>query len=254
MLEKIEVSLQLVANPEAKLTLLPTREKVTVRFENKTTLNPPKKKKRLAGEQFQILKTQRARLNSWKVSETNQSKLESVYQKGSAAYGSVTNLQKETKLIQEKLRNFLWRNGAHTKYKQDRRTFSRPKAFAYDVDERWSVDVTYVNKLARYNKGVKYLLVAVNVLCRKLRVLPVQTKTEQETAKGFGKKTPKVKQQKVWSEEGTEVKGAFLRLCRNINLETYTSHSEDKLVSAERNVRSHKNIMHKHLENKWSYQ
>ena len=61
---------------------------------------------------------------------------------------------------------------AHTKYRQFRRKFPRLKVISYDIDEIWSIDVAYVDMLAKYNHGVKYLLVAVDVLSRKLRVEP----------------------------------------------------------------------------------
>ena len=63
----------------------------------------------------------------------------------------------------------------------------------------------------------------------------------------------KEKPEKVWSDKGTEFKGAFKRFCELNNIETYTTHSEAKSAFAERNIWSLKNIIYKHLENKWSY-
>ena len=149
---------------------------------------------------------------------------------------------------------FLHQKNAHTKYRQVRRRFPRLKVIAYDINEIWSIDVAYVDKLAKYNNGVKYLLVAVDVLSRYLRVVPMRSKSAPETAKAFKKMTVKVKPQKVWSDKGTEFKGAFKNLCDEMGIETYTTASETKSAFAERNIRSLKNIMYKHMENKWTYQ
>ena len=63
---------------------------------------------------MKILKKKQGQLNGGKLSETDQHKLESFYRKGPDAYGSVTNLQKETKLTRVKKVNFSSRKGAHT--------------------------------------------------------------------------------------------------------------------------------------------
>ena len=71
---------------------------------------------------------------------------------------------------------------AHTKYRQIQRKFPRLKVIAYEINEIWSIDVAYVDKLAKYN-GVKYLLVAVDVLSRFLRVVPMRSKSAPDAAK-----------------------------------------------------------------------
>ena len=94
--------------------------------------------------------------------------METLYITGPAAYGSLKNLQKVSKLTRPQVKAFLHGKNAHTKYWQFRRKFPRLKVIAYDIDEIWSIDVAYVDKLAQYNNGVKYLLVAVDVLSRYL--------------------------------------------------------------------------------------
>ena len=164
-------------------------------------------------------------------SEAEIRKLEDIYKKGPAAYGSVANLKKTSGLSLRKVENFLQGKNAHTKYRQFPRRFPRLKVIAYDINEIWSIDVAYVDKLAKYNHGVKYLLVAVDVLSRKLRVEPMRSKTAGETAKTFARMITKEKPEKVWSDKGTEFKGAFKRFCELNNIETYTTHSEAKSAS-----------------------
>ena len=83
-----------------------------------------------------------------------------------AAYGSARNLQETSKIPKAKIDTFLQQKDAHTKYRQIQRKFPRLKVIAYESDEFWSINVAYVDKLAKDNNGVKYLLVAVVVLSR----------------------------------------------------------------------------------------
>ena len=130
----------------------------------------------------QILKQKKKLRKSGTLSSDERKKLENLYTVGPAAYGSAKNLYKASKLSKAKVDNYLHQKNAHTKYRQIRRRFPRLKVIAYDINEIWSIDVAYVDKLAKYNNGVKYLLVAVDVLSRYLRVEPLRSKSAPETA------------------------------------------------------------------------
>ena len=122
-----------------------------------------------------------------------------------------------------------------------------------DINKIWSLDLAYVDKLAKYNRGVQYLLVAVNCLSRYLRVEPLKTKYAKETTKAF-KKMIKTKQpKKFWVDKGTEFKGEFEKLCTKQEIIKYNTHSEKKSAFAERNIRSLKSIIYKYLEFEWTY-
>ena len=59
--------------------------------------------------------------------------------------------------------------------------------------------------------------------------------------------------EKVWVDDGTEFLGAFKRLCNSRAIHLYSTFSEKKSVFAERNIRSLKNLIHRYLEEKWTY-
>ncbi len=59
--------------------------------------------------------------------------------------------------------------------------------------------------------------------------------------------------EKVWTDKGTEFKGAFKKLCEKRGIATYTTQSETKSAFAERNIRSLKSIIYKYLEDKWTW-
>ena len=60
----------------------------------------------------------------------------------------VSTTYKKQQNYRKKIENFLQTRNAHTKYRQVRRNFPRLKVIAHDINEIWSIDVAYVDKLA----------------------------------------------------------------------------------------------------------
>ena len=119
---------------------------------------------------------------------TNEKKLlELKYMKGPAAYGSVKTLQKSTKLKPSKIKLFLHGKNNQIKHKIYRKRFPTLKVIAYDINEIWSQELAYLDRLAKENKDVKYLLVAVDCLSRYLRIEPSKSKCATTTADAFKK-------------------------------------------------------------------
>ena len=105
--------------------------------------------------------------------------------------------KKPLRLSRKKVETFHENKNAHTKYQQARQKFSRLKTIAYDINQIWSIDVAFVDKLARYNNGVKFLFVAVAVISCYLRVSLTRTKSSKETAKTIQRNLRKEKRQNV---------------------------------------------------------
>ena len=166
-----------------------------------------------------------------KAGKVSQNDLRVLEQFHSAAYGSNDNLLKATNVSREKSKTYQGKSkvifaetkNAHTKYRQVPRNFLRLRENAYHVNEIWSLDVAYVDKLAKYNNGVKSLLVAKDVSSRYLRVPPMRSKSAEETAGTFRKMIEK-QDTKVWTDKGAEYK----ILCGQEGIATYTTQSESK--------------------------
>ena len=167
ILERIDISQSLVDNSDAKKILQPTQSKTIVRPKIKT---PGKTSKKQRLDDKQVKEDSQAEEISTRgiLSDSKKLKLEKLYTKGPEAYGSVSNLQKVSSLSRVKVEFFIQSKNSHTKYRQYRRRFPRLKVIAYDINEIWSIDLAYVDKLTKYNNGVEYILVAVDVLSRKL--------------------------------------------------------------------------------------
>ena len=100
---------------------------------------------------------------------------------------------------------------------------SRLQVQAYRINEIQSIDIAYMDKIARYNNGVKFLLVAVDVLSRFLRVQPMKTKTAVDTTRAFKRMISKDLPEKVGSDKDTEFKGEYEQFCESKGVETYNT-------------------------------
>ena len=186
---------------------------------------------------------------------TNEEKLlkKSYTDKGPVLFGSVKTLKATTVIPRRKVKRFLDTEPSYTKYRTVRRKIARLKVIVYDIHEIWSIDLAYVDKIAKYNKDIKYLLVAVDCMSRYLRVQPLKSKYARTTAESFNQMIKTEKPKKVWVDKGTEFKGSFKTLYEKKGIKTYTTESEKKSVFAERNIQSLKSLIYKYLEDKWTY-
>ena len=132
-----------------------------------------------------------------------------------------------------------------TKYCSLRFRFPGLKVNVDDIHEIWFVDLAFVDKLAMYNRVVKYLLVAVDCLARYLRVEPLKTRYATETAEAFNKMIKHKQPKKVLVDDSTEFLGAFKALCNKRGTHLYITFGEIKSAFDERNIRSPKNIIYR---------
>ena len=119
------------------------------------------------------------------LSKYERQKLQRLYTQGAAAYGSVRNLAKASRLPVSKVRQFLDSKDSYTKFTLAARKFKRMRAFARFRNEIWCMDLAYVDKLAKENNGVKYLLVRQELFDRTVNAKGMKTKDSQETVKAF---------------------------------------------------------------------
>ena len=183
------------------------------------------------------------------LSKYERQKLQKLYTQGAAAYGSVRNLAKASRLPLSKVRQFLHSKDSYTKFTLAARKFKRMRAFARFRNENWCMDLAYVDKLAKENNGVKYLLVRQDLFDRTVNAKGMKTKDSQETVKTFlCLITKRNRPKKIWVDKGTEFAGAFEKFCTAEGIPVYSTMSETKAAFAERTIRSLKNILYRYME------
>ena len=114
-------------------------------------------------------------------------KLQKLYSQGGAAYGSVQNLVKASKVPISEVRHFLYSKTSYPRFSQSTRNFRRMKAFARLGNEGWCMDLTFVEKLVRDNNGFKCLLLRQDMFERTMDGRGMKTKDSNETLITFSK-------------------------------------------------------------------
>jgi len=190
-------------------------------------------------------------LRGSKLTSAEEKTLNRLYSKGPSAYGSVKNLIAQSGLSVGKVKRFLHSKDSYTKYHNATRNFQRQHVYAKHINDIWCMDLAYVDKLKKENKGVTYLLVAVDVFSRFVRVQPLQNKSASTTLDAF--KKFKCKPNQLWVDEGTEFGGVFKTFCKQNKISIYSTHSESKAAFAERAIRSLKRILYRFIEERQSY-
>ena len=172
-----------------------------------------------------------------------------MHTQGAAAYGSVRNLAKASRLPLSKVKQFLHSKDSYTNFTLTARKFKRMRAFARFRNEIWCMDLAYVDKLAKENNGVKYLLVRQYLFGRTVNAKGMRTKGSQETVKAFSTMiTKRNRPKKIWVDKGTEIAGAFKKFCAAEGIHVYSTMSETKAAFAERTIRLLKNVLCRYME------
>ena len=111
------------------------------------------------------------------------------------------------------------------------------------------MDLAYVDKLAKDNNGVKYLLVRQDLFDRTKDAKRMKSKDSKESVRTFLTMiTKKNRLKNVWVDKGTEFAGEFKKLCKAEGIQIYSTMSETKAAFAERRIRPLKNILYRYME------
>ena len=110
------------------------------------------------------------------------------------------------------------------------------------------MNLAYVDKLAKENNGVKYLLVRQDLFDRTVNAKGMKTKDSQETVKAFSSMiTKRNRPKKIWVDNGTEFAGVFKKFTAE-GIQNYFTMSEIKTAFAERLIQSLKKIPYRYME------
>ena len=106
-----------------------------------------------------------------------------------------------------------------------------------------------MQSLSKFNKGIKYLLCAIDLFSKYAWVIPLKDKKGTSIVNAFQKIILKErKSNKIWVDQGSEFYNqAFKDFLKINNIEMYSTFNEGKSVVAERFMRTLKNKIFKHM-------
>ena len=107
-----------------------------------------------------------------------------------------------------------------------------------------------MQSLSRKNKGIKYLLCAIDLYSKYAFAIPLKDKKGISIAIGFNKITKQFnrKPNKIWVDQGGEFyNNVFKKWLSDNNIIMYSTYNEGKSVVAERFIKTLKNKLYKNM-------
>ena len=128
--------------------------------------------------------------------------------------------------------------------------FTNRKVYSQFKDNIWGVDLGDMQSLSRKNKGIKYLLCAIDLYSKYAFVIPLKDKKGISIVNAFDKiiKQSNTKPNKIWVDQGGEFcHNVFKKWLSDNDIIMYSTYNEGKSVAAERFIRTLKNKLYKHM-------
>ncbi|KAL3081237.1 hypothetical protein niasHS_012649 [Heterodera schachtii] len=176
-----------------------------------------------------------------------------------AAFAGVTALWKEARkkikhLRKKDVQHYLDGHRTYTLMRPRRVHFPRAKTVAAGFMTDVQVDLADFQALSRHNRGHRYLLVAVDVLSKRLFVVPLKNKRADEMLEAFKKlidQMPMVPH-RIFSDKGTEFKNRLMKeFFEEQEIEKHEPvHSSVKASVAERAIRNVKQRLYRYFAEK----
>ena len=127
------------------------------------------------------------------------------------------------------------------------KNLKKRKVYSQFKDNIWGVDLADMQSLSRKNKGIKYLLCAIDLFSKYAFFILLKDKKGISIVNAFDKiiKQSNRKPNKIWEDQEGEFYNNVFEKWLSGN--TYSTYNESKSVVAERFIRTLKNKLYKHM-------
>ena len=129
--------------------------------------------------------------------------------------------------------------------------FNKRKVYSQFKENIWGVDVADMQSLSKKNKGIKYLLCAIDLFSKYAFVIPLKDKKGISIVNAFNKiiKQSNRKPNQIWVDQGGEFYNhIFKKWLSDNDIIMYSTFNDGKSVVAERFIRTLKNKLYKHMK------
>ena len=123
---------------------------------------------------------------------------------------------------------------------------NKTKVYSQFKDNMWGVDLADMQSLSKKNKGIKYLLCAIDLFSKYAFVVPLKDKKGASITNAFNKiiKQSNRKPNKIWVDQGGEFYNhVFKKWLSDNDIIMYSTFNEGKSLVAERFIRTLKNCI-----------
>ena len=124
------------------------------------------------------------------------------------------------------------------------KNFRKRRVISYGIDEIWAADL--VQKYSKRNKGIKYLLMVIDVFSKYGWIKPLKDKKTESVSLAFDTlfKKSKRKPETLWTDKGSEfISKHFIEFLKKNNVKLYHTENDEKSSIVERWNKTMKNKM-----------
>ncbi|XP_065681474.1 uncharacterized protein LOC136095148 [Hydra vulgaris] len=118
------------------------------------------------------------------------------------------------------------------------------KVISNGIDEIWAADLVDMQAFSKFNDGIKYLLMVIDVFSKYGWIVPLKTKTGLEVSHAFNKIFKDRKCTKLWVDKGLEF---YNKHVKALGVQLYSTENEEKSCVVERWSRTMKEKMFKYF-------
>ena len=149
----------------------------------------------------------------------------------------------------EEIKKVLSNLDGYTLHKEYKKLESNPN-YVHHARQQMQMDIAYVDRIAQYNGGYKYLLICIDSFTKFAFVRPLKNKTGMLTLKNFISiiKQARQKPMHLLVDRGKEfVNQAFINYCRLNGIKVLHNYTSVHAAIAERFIRTLKRIISSYL-------
>ena len=149
-----------------------------------------------------------------------------------------------------KIKKWLQQEDSYSLFRPYRKPQNYPRIVVSGMNRLWDSDLMDMQSLAKYNNGVKYLMVCIDVFSRFVRLRPLKDKKADSCTEALESillegHTPKL----LRTDKGQEYCSNLMKkLYKEHNIHHYTAQNTSKANYSERVIRTLKNLIFRYLE------
>ena len=153
------------------------------------------------------------------------------------------------------IKSWLQKQDAYSLHRPVRYRFPRLRVITSGMDDLWDADLADVSNLAKYNRGIHFLLIVIDVFSRYLWVVPLKDKTSKEVSTAFEKVLASGrKPNSIRTDKGKEFTNRWVKsLMKRNDVYLFSTKNEVKANYAERVIRTLKGMMYRYFTHKQTY-
>ena len=129
-----------------------------------------------------------------------------------------------------------------------KKNFSKRKIISNGIDKIWAADLVEMQKFSKWNKGIKYLLMVIDVFSKYGWIKALKVKRTESVSKAFNEIIEKSKRKPsmLWTDKGSEfISKHFKEFLKKEKITLYHTENEEKSSVVERWNRTMRNKMWK---------